>query len=92
MVIGSTEQEMNLAAFAGIFIAYMALHPQPGRNVIEFLADLLTKTSQLCPAGALFLIIAKIVDDLYSRQILWQGFAATLFAAVGTDLDPIITG
>ena len=77
--------------FTGIFIANMALDPQPGRDVIELLADLLTKTGQLCPAGALFLILAKIVDDVDARQILWQGLAPAFFAAVGADQDFVIT-
>jgi hypothetical protein len=38
------------------------------------------------------LILAKIVDDVDARQICGQGLSPALFAAVGTDLDPIITG
>jgi hypothetical protein len=38
------------------------------------------------------LILAKIVDDVDARQILWQGFSAALFAAVGADQDLVITG
>jgi hypothetical protein len=38
------------------------------------------------------LVIVKIVDDVDARQICGQGFSSALFAAVGTDVDPIITG
>jgi len=75
------------AALAGVFVADVADHLDFGRNDVQLLADLLPDTAERSSAGALFLRLGKIVDDLDARQIRRQRLSAGFPPLMGSNRD-----
>jgi hypothetical protein len=71
-----------LTAFAGIFKADMADHPDFGRNDVRLFTDFFADAAQPAAAGAGFFILGQVMDDLHARQVFGKRLAAGFLAAV----------